>query len=280
MKNNVRFEALFKAAANDELEFYDIQQIDTDVVHFKIKGLKNWLWGIWYVQPSLTEEFGHFEVFCQYERFLDKFKPSRGAYCIKIEDSETYIDTYELSDVVNFIKKHEAMAFIYEDNITAYKGELYAKWKMFTMIARDIWNKWTTKRIYRKMHRWAKIFSLIKCINVAYNRDILNEDSCDEEYRHLNDIWFIYPLNPFGKWVAEAIYKMHAKTWNLGRVHIDTEEGEFLWSVYNMSLKTKKYVFETMTENDDGTINVDENELWAIVNQMADAEDIILYGEI
>lgn len=292
-KDNIKklFEIIKDDMESYGIEIYNIEYISDNAIDFKIKGLKNWKWGAWYCKPGLTEELGFFEIFCQYERFIDKFKPSRGAFCVKVKfnqwvdkdkKEEIYVDTYDtyrVSSVVHFIKKHEAMAFVYENDITSYRGELYAKWSMFRDIAVDIWEKWTRKRVYKKMHRWAKIFSFLKCVNVAYNRDIINEDA-DEENQHINDRWYILPLNSFGEWIAKAMKKLLYKSWCLGTVKIENDEVDFLWDTYDMSLKSKEYTFEKIIENEDGTVDVDEDELWAIVNQMADTGDIILYGDI
>lgn len=292
VKNFSLLEQCLKEEYNIELD--NIAYTTDDEVRFKVKGLKSWLFGAWVRKTGLTAEKEYYwEVFCQYERFIDKFKPSRSAFSMNIEPPEVLDPTividekmrktidatmtvYKLYKVINFIKNHEAMALIYEDDITQYEGELKAKWLMFKYIATDEFNKWSTKRVHKKLHRWAAIFSYLKCIDVAYCPDKLNKDS---KWTHINDRWIVLPYNRLGGWVAAAMDKMIEKVFGLGSVIIEDNEDQTLYDIYYMAHWSKKYELEKAIENEDGTIAYDMQELWAIANQMDSNGDIMLYGE-
>lgn len=290
-KNRKKFEKFVEELKNQEnIDIYDVEYLEEywgdekdKRMHFRIKGLKNWLWGVWLVDTEDNQYGYELHVFCQYDRFVDKFKPGRGDFNIKIapgyeynDNGEKYLslDLWELGRAINFMKEHEAMAFCYGDDITKYNGELWAKWYMFKTIARDIWYDWSQERIQKKLHRWAAIFSYIKCIKVIFTPDELNEGE------HINDEWFVYPCNKFGKWIAISMNKMIKKRLSLGVLFVEESEEDMMWDAYSRSLCRHKYELKKITENEDGTINVDDNELWATINQMDCDEVIAVYGEI
>ena len=134
-KNKDRFAHLIQdMKSQEDIEIYDLEYLEEywgdekdKRIHFKIKGLKNWSWGAWLVENEEAPYGYEFQIFCQYTRFVDKFKPSRGYFNIQVApwidyENETgkkcvSMDLWELGRTVEFIKKHEAMAFCYEDDI-------------------------------------------------------------------------------------------------------------------------------------------------------------------
>lgn len=295
-KNKDRFMNLIQDMKSQEnIEIYDVEYLEEywgdekdKRIHFKIEGLKNWSWGAWLVENENTPYGYEFQIFCQYTRFVDKFKPSRGYFNIQVtpwvdyenETGKKYVsmDLWELGRTVEFIKKHEAMAFCYEDDITKFNGELWAKWHMFKTVASDKWYHFKKKATYKNLHILSAIFGYFKCIKVIYSPDVLNENS------HINDNWFVYPCNKIGEWVANKMKKVNHKFYGLGSVRIEEDEIEFLWSAYLMGnailLTDEKYKLQKTTKNEDGSLNIDENELWAVLNQLDFDEEITIYGEI
>lgn len=292
-KNKDRFAHLIQdMKSQEDIEIYDLEYLEEywgdekdKRIHFKIKGLKNWSWGAWLVENEETPYGYEFQIFCQYTRFVDKFKPSRGYFNIQVtpwidyenETGKKYVsmDLWELGKTVEFIKKHEAMAFCYEDDITKFNGELWAKWHMFKTVATDIWWNWSKERIHKKLHRWAAIFSYFKCIKVIYCPDKWNEDS------HVNDDWFVYYHNAFGKWIAAAMDKMSRKRLSLGTIFLEETEEDMMWDAYSVGTHEQKYELKKVIRNENGDIiEVDDNELWAVINQMEYDDEIIIYGDI
>lgn len=83
------------------------------VVHFYIKELKGWKFGIWWD----LEDNDKFEFFTQYERDIDKFKPSASTYLAKEvfygEDLKSEIKIFILP-ILKFIRKHPYVAWSYD----------------------------------------------------------------------------------------------------------------------------------------------------------------------
>lgn len=64
---------------------------DNSVVHFKIKELKGWKFGLWFSKEK--DNTIKCEWFCQYELWLDKFKPSRSEiHCETFWNVPDYIE--------------------------------------------------------------------------------------------------------------------------------------------------------------------------------------------
>ena len=289
-RNKNKFNKFIEVLKEQEgIEIYDIDFLEDyygeekdKIMHFKIKGLKNWLWGAWIINTESGSINYKIQVFCQYERFVDKFKPSRGYFCVDVlpffeyytnEEKVLSLDVWELGRVVRYIKKHEAMAFCYENDITAYKGELWAKYYMLNCIMGDILYQWTKKVAHKSLHMLSAIFSFFHCIKVAYCPDQWNEDS------RINDSWVVYYQNKLGKYIAETMKNL-VKRKLIGSVYINKEEDEFMWDIYCMAANRKDYPLTKSIENEDGTIEVDDDELWAIVNQMEYDDIIQLYGKL
>ena len=68
------------------------------VVYFHIKELRGWKFGIWFQKDN---EDIKFDFFAQYERDIDKFKPS--ASNLELED--LYECTSDIIELCEFIKK-------------------------------------------------------------------------------------------------------------------------------------------------------------------------------
>ncbi len=56
---------------------------EDSVIHFKVKEVKGWLFGIWFNREYDGEEPKD-QLFWQYERDIDKFKPSASVFLIEI----------------------------------------------------------------------------------------------------------------------------------------------------------------------------------------------------
>lgn len=118
---------------------------DNSVVHFRIKELPGWLFGMWFSYDKKTKGVIKCEWFCQQDLWVDKFKPSRSEIqCttlfsisqfaidkILTEPEDVFFDGYEIIDNIKFMLKHPWLA-AYRDyrgvslNID-YVTERYAK---------------------------------------------------------------------------------------------------------------------------------------------------------
>lgn len=151
--------------------YFIVESKEPDTIcHFHIKELPGYLFGIWNIcrydtiqyeienNLSLWSDNLHISskseliFFTQYEKEVDKFKPSRsgmvtGLRRITYEEDDRLItewDIDELEAVLNYMKKHKYKAYvnIYNENKFVYKE--YSSFKCFKIYYRDKWSRFTT----------------------------------------------------------------------------------------------------------------------------------------
>lgn len=151
--------------------YFIIESKEPDTIcHFHIKELPGYLFGIWNIcrydtiqyevenNLSLWSDNLHISskseliFFTQYEKEVDKFKPSRSGMVTGLrritykEDNKliTEWDIDELEAVLNYMKKHKYKAYvnIYNENKFVYKE--YSSFKCFRSYYRHKWNRFTT----------------------------------------------------------------------------------------------------------------------------------------
>lgn len=151
--------------------YFIVESKEPDTIcHFHIKELPGYLFGIWNIcrydtiqyevenNLSLWSDNLHISskseliFFTQYEKEVDKFKPSRsgmvtGLRRITYEEDDKLItewDIDELEAVLNYMKKHKYKAYvnIYNENKFVYKE--YSSFKCFKIYYRDKWSRFTT----------------------------------------------------------------------------------------------------------------------------------------
>lgn len=106
-----------------ELVFYDNEPIEDDdfSCHFHIKKCKNWLFGLWVYGNNEDSTKIKVDFFCQYEKYIDKFKPTRSNYCKTLvyyktgentwSDIDYWGDMEYVYDIIKFIHKHSIKAW-------------------------------------------------------------------------------------------------------------------------------------------------------------------------
>lgn len=151
--------------------YFIIESKEPDTIcHFHIKELPGYLFGIWNIcrydtikyelENNLTLWSDNLHInskselifFTQYEKEMDKFKPSRsgmvtGLRRITYKEDDKLItewDIDELEVVLNYMKKHKYKAYvnIYNENKFVYKE--YSSFKCFRIYYRHKWNRFTT----------------------------------------------------------------------------------------------------------------------------------------
>ena len=180
-RNRKLIESLFKQIEKDlgyhivDKQFgncyFIVESKEPDTIcHFHIKELPGYLFGIWNIcrydtiqyevenNLSLWSDNLHISskseliFFTQYEKEVDKFKPSRsgmvtGLRRITYEEDDKLItewDIDELEAVLNYMKKHKYKAYvnIYNENKFVYKE--YSSFKCFRSYYRHKWNRFIT----------------------------------------------------------------------------------------------------------------------------------------
>lgn len=151
--------------------YFIVESKEPDTIcHFHIKELPGYLFGIWNIcrydtiqyeienNLSLWSDNLHISskseliFFTQYEKEIDKFKPSRSGMVTGLrritykEDNKliTEWDIDELEVVLRYMKKHKYKAYvnIYNENKFVYKE--YSSFKCFRSYYRHKWNRFTT----------------------------------------------------------------------------------------------------------------------------------------
>ena len=105
------------------------------VVHFNIKGLRNWKFGMWIntnaeeLKNDDGEDYPAVQFFCRHTLDLDKFKPSRSFLRVNIslkniEEDDPW-EFYEIRDILQMIKRHPLVAFSMSWSMSQYCDESY-----------------------------------------------------------------------------------------------------------------------------------------------------------
>lgn len=108
---------------------------DDSVVHFNIKELRNWRFGMWIqtdeekLKHDGGEDYPAVQFFCRHKTDLDKFKPSRSLFKVnisleEINDDDTWV-LYEIKNILKMIKRHPLTAFQMSWGMDYYCDESY-----------------------------------------------------------------------------------------------------------------------------------------------------------
>lgn len=257
--------------------------------HFYIEGIKGWLWGGWIENEEATGKVS-FTIFTQYEMLIDKFKPSHSHVTIEhiIAERKGGTNIFEILDEdkmlefitkVNYVRDHPAMAYCYWD-IYDFSGEWRAKRMMLKEILYHKRLEANAAIAHKVKVAAATLFgSWLKWMTVAY---IPDKDNHIEEkgsiHEFINDIWVIHSYNKFSAAIAKLFFQK-INSYFGATAYIVENENDFFWDVYSYGpCRQEKYQLKSYKENEDGTIEVDEDEVWAIVNQMDYNDDVHIYG--
>jgi len=155
--------SMYAELHNKEIHFSDIEYLDgyyifghgtNTIVHFHVDEIPGWLFAIWWGEPKKGDsiydqrKFVKGTFFTQYEATLNKFKPSRSAIKVEIEqviegDQEELDDWFGgtccgLCDTIKFMIDEPYLAFCrdyycYDYNIKAVSRreakKMFNKWK-------------------------------------------------------------------------------------------------------------------------------------------------------
>lgn len=257
--------------------------------HFYIEGIKGWLWGGWITNEETTGKVS-FTIFTQYEMLMDKFKPSRSHVTIENITAERkggtdifeFLDENKMAEFVEkveYVKNHPAMAYCYWD-IYDFRGE----WRAKRMMLRDILYHKRLEKNAAIAHKVkvaaATLFSSwLNWMTIAYIPDKgrhIEEKGLMDEF--INDVWVIHSYNKVSAAIAKLFFQKINSYFGAAAYIVDDVD-DFLWEVYSYGpCRQEKYQLKSYKENEDGTIEVDDNEVWAIVNQMDYNDDVYIYS--
>ena len=219
--NRSEYRKFFNDLSHYGFETYDIRYNDgywTDEdkdcnVSFKIKGLDRWVFGCWKQTPDDWDKRYklpyHLCFFCQFEQFIDKFKPSYSKFTTDVHiacylgepeegEQRDYFDLWEVENIIKFMMKYEAVAYCCND-LYDYVPVWKAKWIMFRDIHSD--NRFQRKknRLQKRLIKYCKLFKRLGWAEYAYRKDGLNEGM------HINDYYYLWTKNKFVKFLCNRI---------------------------------------------------------------------------
>lgn len=201
---------------------------DDGVIHFKIKGLHDWLFAMWIntneeeLHNDNGKDFPALQFFTQYELLLDKFKPSRSWFCenysydevVKgMNDDYKYV-YYDIINMLKMIKYHPLLSFYHDnwgDKYVTHKSVLWCYLRsIFYEVKSSIEDWWNEFSVYR----WTKLkaaickhYKIVDSISVVdgngdgwkvtprytchihFKQLYFNDKQEEEELRMLN-VWF------------------------------------------------------------------------------------------
>ena len=119
------------------------------VVHFHIKELKGWKFGIWWD----TNNKPQYDFFCQYEHGIDKFKPTASTYVVydlRFHPSHNSSEVkWQILGILEFIKKHPYVAWAYDQG---YPRDCWEYLTDFEAWKRYVAYKWQYEILATRIH--------------------------------------------------------------------------------------------------------------------------------
>lgn len=128
--NELRKEGLTPVNVQFSNGYFIFEKGEDAVVHFKIKGVNKWKFGMW-IDINNTDKA--VQVFAQHIDYIDKFKPSCSTFCevvsrktllgITKKKSNSYWAYCCIIKMIKHIKNNPRLAFVQEDTYSKYVPE-------------------------------------------------------------------------------------------------------------------------------------------------------------
>ena len=128
--NELRREGLIPVNVQFLDGYFIFEKGEDAVVHFKIKGVNKWKFGMWIDINDVNEAV---QVFAQHIDYIDKFKPSRSTFCevvsretllgVTKKKSNSHWAYYRIIKMVKHIKNNPRLAFVQEGTYSKYVPE-------------------------------------------------------------------------------------------------------------------------------------------------------------
>ena len=145
------------------------------VVHFHIKECKGWLFGIWWD----LEDKNRFTFFTQFEKTIDKFKPSASTYVVEDMTFSKDIDEeveFKLKKILNFIKKHKYQAWYHDNCYTSNIWDMVSDSEAWRAYVKFIFKEKKRESLLKRVNkRWLKITNKI-CKELLPDYEIIDEN--------------------------------------------------------------------------------------------------------
>ncbi len=186
---------------------------EESVIHFKIKGCKRWLFGLWIVE--LSENKVRISLFGEYEDYIDKFKPTQTKLSENVEVDKNISDE-ELEKKLEYL----VWSIIYKQVEVIYGSNIAGKIKFYypghENLLKWFFNQWWFYKIewpflQKLRYKYNKYIAMVICfilnsiyrkrLNATYNKtdfffptyeininykEGTNDDDIYNVYKHIN----------------------------------------------------------------------------------------------
>ena len=149
---------------------------EDSVFHFRIKGIKGWLFGIWCSEKQNEENIYRISIFGEQDDHIDKFKPTATniSYTFDFDDKEEGHPLYtEILDFIELVKKIRMQPLICEWFLYNFCGlESFMHFTISNFIYRKF--KKPLKKVYNEklIHWYLKLIRLVYLIRFKhYGKD-------------------------------------------------------------------------------------------------------------
>ena len=165
-KKKIIDDFLQRSCDNGKFTIKDLDYGESDFgIEFKVKEIKNWLFGMWMYKDEKIKGCIHISVFGCDERDIDKFKPSRVAASKEYyyyTTSDGYQD--DCSDLFEYIVKNKYLAdyreIFCQDPAFSYTSKTKAFFKVlthrFSEWRRKKANEYVNRKVLKATTKWLK----------------------------------------------------------------------------------------------------------------------------
>jgi len=143
MTNKEKFEKLREHFNNNKLTIYNeswrsgyfvFELGDDSVVHFKVKELRGWLFGLFFGSEEKKDE-----LFAQPINNIDKFKPSRSTFVTEVDLSSEWL--YQTAEVYAPLEYSYYLSWYRDNNFGSYpRSWFHAVYTYYKSMLQQIYN--------------------------------------------------------------------------------------------------------------------------------------------
>lgn len=272
--------------------YYVFGRGSNSVVNFRVAEAPGWLFGIWYRIEEDTTDIDkityscRYDVFAQYEQFIDKFKPSRSTLSLRdliydVTPDYVFKDSsfvYNAANMFIFIIKEPALAFCRDQFDWNYNEEYHtreeAEEKMQKMLQREQLTRDFVKSADEQLLNYIKQFwnnnnnvfirDFGKNISPRYELSFIYPDDnfpndwpIEERIYHCNYKWFIEEDNEFR--ITFDKEKLHQFCVGFHELREKLEQEADALHIYYSSEVSSWIRFESVEHHNDWKKHNDEN---------------------
>lgn len=164
LSNKEIWENIVKSFNTYHYDILDIKVGDTyylfnlgehSVIHFRIKGCKRWLFGLWIV--DIGDNKTRLSLFGEHENYIDKFKPTATKLSEKVEVSNDISDEDLLKEIEDLVWGliYDKVDVIYNSNVGG-KIKFYYHGGYNRGVLKWLFDKWWFYRVENPFREWLK----------------------------------------------------------------------------------------------------------------------------